>query len=50
MVMSFEAFRHRDKIPNRLDTQFILIRVLDILLRCCNRDQQRCPITMFDFV
>lgn len=41
MVMSFETFRHRDKIPNRLDAQFSLIRVLDILLRCCNRNQQR---------
>ncbi len=41
MVMNFETFRHRDKIPNRLDAQFTLIRFLDILLRCCNRDQQR---------
>lgn len=40
MVMTFETFRRPDKIPDRLDAQFSLIRVRDILLRCCYRDQQ----------
>jgi hypothetical protein len=48
MVMTFETFRHRDKIPNRLDAQFNLIRVVDILLCCYHRDQQGGSITMLD--
>lgn len=50
MVMTFETFRHRDKIPNRLDAQSSLIRVFYILLRCCHRDQQCRSIKVLDFV
>lgn len=50
MVMTFETFRHRDKIPDRLDAQLSLIRGFHILLRCCYGDQQSRSTTMFDFV
>ena len=37
--MTFETFSYRDKIPDRLDAQFSLIRVLYILFCCCYRDK-----------
>jgi hypothetical protein len=48
--MTCETFSYRDKIPNRLDAQFSLIRVPYIPFRCRNRDEQTGTATVLDLI